>query len=139
VQVSIGADRECPVASIPTILQLSLSQKKNNTSIVKVPLMSATQLLSCKACATIRCFRALFGNDLDQVGSMLCNFLPESQQSSQNLVEVPLPTVVCTATPKNVWAIHGTCTGKPAQRRPSSVFCAHSHLIRSDQPKVSRL
>jgi hypothetical protein len=102
-------------------------------------LMSATQLLSCKACATIRCFRALFGNDLDQVGSMLCNFLPESQQSSQNLVEVPLPTVVCTATPKNVWAIHGTCTGKPAQRRPSSVFCAHSHLIRSDQPKVSRL
>ena len=24
------------------------------------------------------------------------------QQSSQNLVKVPLPTVVCTATPKNI-------------------------------------
>jgi len=43
------------------------------TSIVKAPLVSATQLLFCKACATVRCFKALLGMILIRLGAMLCN------------------------------------------------------------------
>lgn len=100
--------------------QIHSCKYSNKTSIGKAPLILATQLLFCKACTIIRCFKALLGMTLIRLGACTAIVLPKSQRSSQNLVEVPLPTVFCTAIPWNVWVIHGTCSGKPAQRRSSS-------------------
>uniref|UniRef100_A0A0A9E2B4 Uncharacterized protein n=1 Tax=Arundo donax TaxID=35708 RepID=A0A0A9E2B4_ARUDO len=64
---------------------------------------------------------------------------PCSHLSCQKRVFVPLPTLVVTAAKKKALTLSCTCILKHAQGLSGCVFWSHSHLIRNDQERISRL